>query len=175
MSLLDAITSAIANPNQQGSTDQLSNILNTVGAIAGSQSGSTNSTALMSAVGSVVQSALKDRHAQIGSTGVENLVNQYAGNGANAGAVQAIFGGQEQQVVQAIAQRTGMDANQINAMLPSVLPVVLNLLQSGAQTGSNTGSNTGGNSVLNSFLDGDRDGDVDLGDILSQAGRFLGR
>jgi uncharacterized protein YidB (DUF937 family) len=170
MSLLDAITSAIANPNQQGSTDQLSNILNTVGAIAGSQSGTTNSPALMSAVGSVVQSALQNHQAQIGSTGVENLVSQYAGNSANTGAVQAVFGGQEQQAVQAIAQRTGMDANQINAVLPMVLPVVLNLLQSGAQTGSNSG----GNPVLNSFLDGDHDGDVDLGDIFAKAGSFLG-
>jgi uncharacterized protein YidB (DUF937 family) len=170
MSLLDTITSAIANPNQQGSNDQLSNILNTVGAIAGSQSGGTNSTMLMSAVGSVVQSALKDHHAQIGSTGVENLVNQHAGDSPDPGAVQSIFGGQEQQAVEAIAQRTGMDANQISAMLPMILPSVLNLLQSGAQTGSNSG----GNPVLNSFLDGDHNGHVDLGDILSQASQFLG-
>jgi uncharacterized protein YidB (DUF937 family) len=170
MSLFDAITSAISNPNQQGSTDQLSNILNTVSAIAGSQSGGTNSTALMSAVGSVVQSALQNRQAQIGSEGVENLVNQHAGDSPNPGAVQAIFGGQEQQAVEAIAQRTGMDANQINAVLPMVLPLVLNLLQSGAQTGSNSG----GNPVLNTFLDGDHDGDVDLGDIFAKAGSLLG-
>jgi hypothetical protein len=174
MSLFDAITSAIANPNQQGSTDQLSNILNTVSAIAGSQSGTTNSPALMSAVGSVVQSALQNHQAQVGSTGVENLVNQYAGTSANTGAVQAIFGGQEQQAVQAIAQRTGMDANQISAMLPMVLPLVLNLLQSGAHTNAQTGSNAGGNPVLNTFLDGDHDGDVDLGDLVAKAGSFLG-
>jgi uncharacterized protein YidB (DUF937 family) len=170
MSLLDSITSAIANPNQQGSSDQLSNIMNTVSAITGSQSGGTNSTVLMSAVGSVVQSALQNHQAQIGSEGVENLVNQHAGDSPNPGAVQAIFGGQEQQAVQAIAQQTGMDANQISAMLPMVLPSVLNLLQSGAQNGSNSG----GNPVLNSFLDGDHNGQVDLGDILSQASRFLG-
>jgi uncharacterized protein YidB (DUF937 family) len=170
MSLFDAITSAIANPNQQGSGDQLSNIMNTVSAITGSQSGGANSTALMSAVGSVVQSALQNHQAQIGSEGVENLVNQHAGDSPNPGAVQAIFGGQEQQAVEAIAQRTGMDANQISAVLPMVLPLVLNLLQSGAQTGSNSG----GNPVLNIFLDGDHDGDVDLGDIFAKAGSFLG-
>ncbi len=174
MSLLDAITSAIANPNQQGSSNQLGNILNTVSAIAGSQSSGTNSTALMSAVGSVVQSALQNHQAQIGSEGVENLVNQHAGDSPNPGAVQAIFGGQEQQAVQAIAQQTGLDINQISAMLPMVLPSVLNLLQSGAQNGSQDGTNSGGNPVLNSFLDGDHNGSVDLGDILSQASRFLG-
>lgn len=174
MSLLDAITSAIANPNQQGSGDQLSNIMNTVGAIAGSQSGGGNSTALMSAVGSVVQSALQNHQSQIGSEGVEDLVNRHAGDSPNPGAVQAIFGGQEQQAVQAIAQQTGMDANQISAMLPAILPSVLNLLQSGAQNGAQNGSNSGGNPVLNSFLDGDHDGQVDLGNILSQASRFLG-
>lgn len=168
MSLFDAIAGAIANPDQQGSTDRLGSILGAVQAIAGSQTGDPgNSNNLMSAVGSVVQGALQNHQNSVGTEGVENLINQFAGSGASPEAVQTLFGGQEQQVVEEIAQRTGIDANQIGSMLPTLLPLVLQLLQSGA-------SNSGGNSVLNTFLDSNQDGNVDLGDLMSQAGRFLG-
>jgi hypothetical protein len=168
MSLFDVITSAIANPDQQGSTDQLGSILGAVQAIAGSHTGDEgNSSALMSAVGGVVKDALQNHQGNVGAEGVENLINQFAGSGASVEAVQTLFGGQEQQAVAAIAQQTGIDTSQITALLPTLLPVVLQLLQSGA-------SSSGGNSVLNTFLDGDHDGDVDLGDLMSQAGQFLG-
>lgn len=168
MSLFDAITSAIANPDQQGSTDQLGSILGTVQAIAGSHTGdSNNAPTLMSAVGSVVKDALQNQQGSVGTEGVERLIDQFAGNSASTDAVQTLFGGREQQVVEAISQRTGIDTNQINALLPTLVPLVLQLLQSGS-------SSSGGNSVLNTFLDGDHDGDVDLGDLMSQAGRFLG-
>jgi hypothetical protein len=169
MSLFDAIAGAIANPNQQGCADQLGSILGTVQAIAGSHTGDpNNSTNLMSAVGSVVQNALQNHQANVGTEGVENLVNQVASGDGSSNPVQALFGGQEQQVVNQIAQSTGIDASQISAMLPSMLPQVLQLLQSG-------NSNSGGNSVLNAFLDSNQDGNVDLGDLMSQAGRFLGQ
>jgi Bacterial protein of unknown function (DUF937) len=168
MGLFDAITSAIANPNQQGNADQLGSILNTVSAIAGSQGGSTNSSDLMSSVGGVVRGALQNHQATAGTEGVENLVDRFAGGGANPEAVQAIFGGQEQQALEAISQQTGMDPSQISGMLPTLLPMVLQLLQSGA-------SSSGGNPVLNTFLDSNHDGNVDLGDLMSQAGHFLGQ
>jgi uncharacterized protein YidB (DUF937 family) len=168
MSLFDAIAGAIANPDQQGSTDQLGSILGAVQAIAGSQTGDpSNSSTLMSAVGSAVQSALQNHQSSVGTEGVEDLINQHAGSGASPDAVQALFGGQAQQVVEQIAQSTGIDASQIGSMLPSLLPQVLQLLQSGS-------SNSGGNPVLNMFLDSNQDGNVDLGDLMSQAGRFLG-
>jgi hypothetical protein len=168
MSLFDAIAGAISNPNQQGNSDQLSSILGAVQAIAGSHTGNpSNSTNLMSAVGNAVQGALQNHQATAGTEGVENLVNQVASGDGGSNPVQALFGGQEQQVVDTIAQRTGIDASQISAMLPSLLPQVLQLLQSG-------NSSSGGNSVLNTFLDSNQDGNVDLGDLMSQAGKFLG-
>jgi hypothetical protein len=170
MSLMDALSAAIANPNQVGSADQMGSILNMVQGIAGSQNlDSGNTSALMSAVGSVVRTTLQNQQAQSGSSGVEAMIAQLAGSGNGAQAVQTLFGGQEQQIAQTIAQRTGMDANQIMGLLPMVLPVVLQLLNQVQQQGGATGAN----SVLNTFLDGDRDGDVDMGDVLSQVGRFL--
>ena len=165
MSLFDAISSAISNPDQQASSNQIGSILNTVSAITNSQQGG-NSADLMSAVGNVVRSHLQTQQNAVGTSGVENLVNQFAGSSPSTAAVQAIFGGQAQQAISAIAARTGMDANQIESMLPTVLPLVLQLLQSGA-------SNSGGNSVLSTFLDSNHDGNVDLGDLMSQAGRFI--
>jgi hypothetical protein len=168
MSLFDAIAGAIANPNQQGNSDQLGFIMGAVQSIAGSHTGDpANSTNIMSAVGSVVQNALQNHQANMGTDGVETLVNQVA-NGDASNPVQALFGGQEQQVVDTISQQTGIDASQISGMLPSILPMVLQLLQSGKS------SSGGGNSVLNTFLDSNQDGSVDLGDLMSQAGRFLG-
>jgi Bacterial protein of unknown function (DUF937) len=168
MSLFDAIVGAIANPDQQGSTDQLSSILGAVQSLTGTHTGdSGNSANLMSAVGSVVQSALQNHQANVGTDGVANLVNQVA-NGDVSNPVQALFGGQEQQVVDMISQQTGIDASQITGMLPTMLPMVLQLLQSG-------NSNSGGNSVLNTFLDSNHDGSLDLGDLMSQAGQFLGQ
>jgi hypothetical protein len=169
MSLFDAIAGAIANPDQQGNSDQLGFILGAVQSIAGSHTGDpSNSANIMSAVGNVVQGALQNYQANVGTEGVENLVNQVA-NGEVSNPVAALFGGQEQQVVDMISQRTGIDASQITAMLPTILPMVLQLLQSG-----NSSSGGGGNSVLNAFLDSNQDGSVDLGDLMSQAGRFLG-
>ncbi len=165
MSLFDAISSAISNPDQQGSSSQIGSILNTVSSMANSQQGG-NSADLMSAVGSVVRSHLQNQQNEVGTDGVENLVNQFAGSNPSTAAVQAIFGGQAQQAISAIAERTGIDTSQIEAMLPTVLPLVLQLLQSGA-------SNSGGNPVLNMFLDSNHDGNVDLGDLMSQAGRFM--
>ncbi|WP_404783371.1 DUF937 domain-containing protein [Altericista sp. CCNU0014] len=168
MSLFDAISNAIADPDRQANTDQIGSILGAVQSIAGSQTGDPgNSAALMSAVGSMVQGALQNYQANAGTEGVENLLSQVANGNAGSNPVQALFGGQEQQVVEAIAQRTGLDADRIGAMLPTLLPMVLQLLQSGA-------SSSGGNSVLNTFLDSNQDGSVDMGDLMSQAGRFLG-
>lgn len=169
MSLFEVIAGAIANPEQQASTDQLSSILGAVQSITGAQTGDPgNASPLLSAVGSVVKGALQNQQSSIGQGGVEDLINQFAGSGANADAISALFGGQEQQIVEAIAQRTGLDAQQINAALPALVPLVLQLLQGGASSG-------GGNSVLNAFLDSDQDGDVDLGDVMTQASRFLGQ
>jgi hypothetical protein len=117
MSLFDAIAGAIANPNQQGNSDQLSSILGAVQAIAGSHTGDpSNSTNLMSAVGNAVQGALQNHQATAGTEGVENLVNQVASGNTESNPVQALFGGQEQQIVDTIAQSTGIgQSNQCNA------------------------------------------------------------
>jgi hypothetical protein len=173
MSLVDQILSAVDNPKQQASTGQLASILNTVQQLSGSNH--TNPATMESAlsiVGNYVRSALQQKRAEEGYEGAQRIVNRYSGTYPNPQAVDALFGSyQVQQMVQAVAQRTGLDANMILEMLPILVPVVLNLLR----TGSNTQNPQAGNPVLNSFLDSDRDGDVDIADAMRLAGRFLSR
>ena len=78
----------------------------------------------------------------------------------------------QQQLAETVAQRTGLDANMIQGLLPMLVPIVLNVLKSGANARNPQG---GGNPVLNSFLDADNDGDVDIADAMQMANRYMGR
>ena len=99
--------------------------------------------------------------------------DQFSGTSPNSQAVNTLFSGaMQQQVAQAIAQRTGLDANMAMQMLPMLVPLVLQFLQSGTNTQNPQG---GGNNVLSSFLDADGDGDVDISDAMGMASRYLGR
>jgi Bacterial protein of unknown function (DUF937) len=172
MSLFDQIASAIANPNQQASTDQMGTILNVVQQLAGNHGVETMATqTVMSALSGHVHSALQGQQAMGGVDQVASLLGQFAGTSPNASAVQALFPGQQQQdVIQAVAQSTGLDANMIQSLLPALVPLALNMLQSGA---SQSPGAAAGNPVLNAFLDSDHNGSVDLGDALSMASQFM--
>jgi hypothetical protein len=170
MGLFDQILGAIDNPNQQANPDQLSAILNTVQQTASSQGvqpAATND--VMSMLGGYVRSALQQQATTGGRGQAEAIVNQFGGTSPSASALQAVFSPtQQQQVAQAISQRTGISSDAILAMLPMLVPVVLNLLKSGARN-----QQGGSNSVLDTFLDADGDGDVDIGDAMAMAGRYL--
>jgi hypothetical protein len=171
MSLFDQILGAVNNPQQQASTDQLGSILGVAEQLAGNNGIDPGMTqAAMSVLGGYVRSSLQDKQANEGSEQAQSIVNQFAGLGSNPQAVQALFSGsQQQQIINDIAQRTGLNSGMIQSMLPVLVPLALNLLQSGRSTQNAQG----GNPVLNAFLDGDRDGDVDIGDVMGMAGQFL--
>lgn len=173
MGLFDQILNAVNNPNQQGSPDQLGNILNTVQQLSnnhGTDAGTTQT--LLSVVGGYVRSALQEKRASEGTEQAQAMVNQYAGTGYNPQAVEALLGPvMQQQVVQDLIQRTGLSPETIQSMLPVLVPLALNFLQSG----NNAHNPQAGNPVLNAFLDSDGDGDVDMGDALGVASRFLSR
>lgn len=175
MSLFEQILGAIDNPNQQASPDQLGAILGTVQQLTNGQGldPSTTQTAV-SVLGGYVRSALQQQRDSGGADQAEALVNQFGGTQANSGALNALFGpSQQRQVADAIAQRTGLQSEQVLAMLPMLVPIVLNLLKQGSPTSPSGAPAAGGNSVLNTFLDADGDGDVDIGDAMSMAGRFM--
>lgn len=191
MGLFDQILGAINNPAQQGSMDQIGSILNTVQQVSNQQGINPSQTqSVMSVLGNLVRSSLQQQ-ASGGYSNPAAVVNQYGGMQPNPQAVQAVFGaGQIPQVVQAIAQQTGLNPQMIQSLLPLLVPVVLNLLKSGATNsqmnaqmggspmGNSNFSNApvnqaGGNPVLSAFLDADGDGDVDISDALRVAGQYM--
>ena len=188
MGLFDQILGAVNNPHQQANPDQLGAIIGTVQQLASRQGldASATQTAL-SVVGNYVRSALQQQRATGGAGRAEAIVNQYGGTGSSADVLESLFTpGQQQQVAQEVAQRTGLTSDKVMALLPILVPIVLNLLKQGAQPGNtstpaaqtasaNPANATTTNTVLNGFLDADGDGDVDIGDAMSMAGRFLQR
>jgi hypothetical protein len=182
MGLFDQILGAIDNPNQQASPDQLSNILGTMQQASNNQGIDPNTTqTAMSVLGGYVRSALQQQRQTQGPGRAEAIVNQFAGTNPSMAAVQALFGMNGQnQVVQAISQRTGIPPQTIQILLPILVPLVLNLLKTGASKSSTStatapapSSRSSSNSVLDSFLDSDGDGQVDVGDAIRLAGQFL--
>lgn len=174
MGLFDQVLSAVNNPGQRGSMDDIGGILNTVQQLSGNTgTDSSKMQSAMGVVGNFVRSSLQQKRVNEGEQQAQSIVDQFSGTSPNSQAVNTLFsGGMQQQVAQAISQRTGLDANMALQMLPMLVPLVLKFLQSGA---SSQNPQSGGNSVLNSFLDADGDGDVDISDAMGMASRFLKR
>jgi hypothetical protein len=172
MGLFNQILKAIDNPTQQASMAGLSNIIGTIqqtGSIYGADP--DKSQMLLSMLGGYVRSALQEKRESEGEDMVKNLVNQFSGTSANPQAVFALFSQtQLAQIVPAIAEKSGLNAATIQAMLPIAIPAVLSLLKTGA---NNENPEQEANPVLTSFLDADGDGDMDMNDVMNLAGRFL--
>lgn len=173
MGLFFEMMSAINNPSQRGSVEQLSAVLNTVqqlGASQGLNSAMMQST--MSALGSHIRPVLQRQSQSGGSQQLNQLVNQFAGGNISAElvqpAVQSLLTPQlQQQLIQGVSQATGLTSSTLQALLPGLLSAAMALLSMGASKPGIPGSN----SVLNTFLNSDRD--TDLGDVLKFANRFL--
>lgn len=171
MGLFDQVLGALGNPEQEGNANQLSGILDTVQQLSGAHQADTSALqSVMSIVGNHARSALVEQRDNGGEGQVEQIISQFGGTQANAGAIGAIFNApQLQGLLEEIENRTGMDANTVQQMLPTLVPLALNFLKTG-----NNGQG-GGNSVLSSFLDADGDGSFDMGDAMQMASRYLGR
>jgi hypothetical protein len=180
MGLFFEVLNAINDPNRQGSVEQLGSVAKAVEGLGGAQGLNPDvAQTVMSMLGGQVKSALQQ---QGGSSGMGDLLGQVAGGnlagmvgqaaagGAGLAGLQAMFPPQmQQQIAQGIAQKTGLNAQTIQGMLPTLIPAVMGLLN----MGSTKPGVPGGNPILNAFLDSDKDGDTDLGDVMKFAGRFL--
>jgi hypothetical protein len=172
MGLFDQIMNAVNDPNLQANAGQLAGIFGTMQQLGNNQGADASTMqSAMSVVGGFVRSALQEKQAEGGNDAVQNLVNQFGGTSPNIAAVTALFGSQLQPIIEAVAQRTGLDPNTIQQMLPTLVPLLLNFLKTGAPIQDQAGANP----VLNSFLDADGDGDVDIADAMRMAGGFLGQ
>ncbi|HIK45938.1 MAG TPA: DUF937 domain-containing protein [Leptolyngbyaceae cyanobacterium M65_K2018_010] len=170
MSLFFDVLSSINNPNQQGSVDQLSSVFGSLQQLAGSQGVNADQmSSMLNALGGALQPALKQQAGTLGAGQLENLVTQLAGPGGLASLQSAIPPQMQQQLIQAVAQKSGLNAGLIQTMLPKLLPVVMGLLGMGAAKPGRGG----GNALLNAFLNTNGAGGTDLGTVMKFAGRFL--
>jgi NADH:ubiquinone oxidoreductase subunit F (NADH-binding) len=170
MGLFDLVSNAINDPNLQANVGQIGGIVNGLQQVQQAKNLDGDSTnTLLSLVGTQVRSSLKQQ--QENGTNVSELLEQFSGTASNAAAVSALFSGtQQQQLIEMAAAKTGIDANTIQSMLPTLVPLVLNFLQ----TGKSTSGEAGQNPVLSGFLDADGDGDVDIADAMMLASKFKG-
>lgn len=173
MGLFFDVLSSINNPNQQGSVSQLESITNSIQQAANSQGvDASKMQSVLSAAGGLLGPLLKQQQGNLPGGQLDGLVGQLAGAGAAGGGISALQSlippELQQQLIQGIAQKTGMNASAIQGMLPTILPAIMGLLGMGSGTGMGGGSNP----LLNAFLSGG-DGNTDLGDVFRFANRFL--
>lgn len=174
MGLLTQVMGAIQDPNCQASMGQMGQIFTAAKQL--SQANNTDAATMQQAasvVGSYVRSALQEKRTQEGTAAAQAVVRQGSTDGTAA--LSALFNpSQQQQLAQAVSTKTGIDANQVLALLPMLIPLVMKLLKQGEPKGTASASNTSGNNpILSAFLDGDGDGDVDLGDMIGMASKFM--
>jgi hypothetical protein len=174
MGLFDQIVGALNDPQLQANVGQLDGLLNTAQQL-GTQLGASPETTqtLMSVAGSYVRSALQEKRSQEGNESVQAFVNEHGGTTPDPAAVRDLLSPQQQnQLIAAVSQRTGIDSQTIQSVLPMVVPMILSFLQTGANTQNPQQAQ---NPVLSGFLDADGDGDVDMADAMQMAGKFLNR
>lgn len=171
MALFNQILDAISNPEKEANPSQLSAIINTINTL--SQNYDANPSTINSAisvVGKYTKIALQEKREEQGETGVEELINQFAGTNANNQIVEILFSSpQLQNLMQEVETKTGISQDTAQEIVPVLVPLVLNFLQAG----SNSDKSLGNNPILSSFLDADGDGDVDIADAIKLAGKYI--
>jgi hypothetical protein len=167
------VLSAINDPVQQGSIDQLNQVINSVEQVASSRGlDSSQMQNVMATLGNLLQPILRQQQAQLGGQSqLANQLSQIAGTGSMAGLQSFIPPHMQQQLAQTISQRTGIEAGTIQAVMPQLLTSALGLLNMGASRPDASGSED--NPLLYAFLDSDRNSRTDLGHVIKFAGRFL--
>ncbi|MGF1570810.1 MAG: DUF937 domain-containing protein [Nodosilinea sp.] len=171
MSLFFDVLSSINSPNQQGSIDQLSSVTSSLQQLASSQGINPDQmSSVLNALGGALQPALKQQAGTMGAGQLEGMVGKLAGAGGLSALQSAIPPQMQQQLIQAVAQKSGLNAGMVQSMLPQLLPVVMGLLGMGA---TKPGVAGGGNALLNSFMNSGATGTNDLGTVMTFASRFL--
>ncbi|MEM6427231.1 MAG: DUF937 domain-containing protein [Cyanobacteria bacterium P01_D01_bin.128] len=174
MGLFYQVMQAIDDPDRQANMGQLGQMAAALQQVSRAQDADAGSLQqVVSVVGGYVKSSLNEKRRTEGTEAAEAIVDR--GSQSGTAALSALFNqSQQQEVSQAAAQRSGIDAAQIQKLLPVVLPLVLQFLNSGSSKTAKAQPGPGtSNALLRTFLDGDSDGDVDMGDMLNMASRFM--
>ncbi|MGB3788065.1 MAG: DUF937 domain-containing protein [Phormidesmis sp.] len=171
MGLFDQVMKAVADPSKQASIGQLTQILGSAKQIANENNADADTMQqAMSVIGGFVRSSLKDTRKAQGDDAAQALIEEGSNNGAAV--ISKLFNNAElAEMISVVAQKTNLNASQVQRILPVALPLVMKFLSSGNAKGG--AAKTTSNPILTAFLDGDSDGDVDMGDLLGMAGKFM--
>ncbi len=171
MGLFDQVMKAVADPSRQASAGNLTSILGAAKKVG--QQNNTDSDTMqqaMSVIGGFVRSSLKDKRQSEGDAAAQSLIEEGAANGASV--IPKLFNNSQiAEMISAVTQKTSLNTNQVQGILPMVLPLVMQFLSAGNKKGGAPATDS--NPILMAFLDGDGDGDVDMGDMLGMAGKFM--
>ena len=164
MGIFFEVLSAINNPQQEASVQQLGEITQSVQRLTqqnGLQPDAMQS--VMSQLGPMLGPLMQQK---MGGGGAGNmlggLMSMATGGDSGLGALTAMI---TPQMLQAVGQQSGVNSNVLQNLIPSLLPVVMNIMKMGNSTGG------GGNTILNAFLEGGNG--ADLGTMLKFAHRFM--
>ena len=162
------VLSAINDPQQQASISQLEHITNSVQHLAVGQGVNPHQMqSMMTVLGGALQTVLQQKQSELGAGQLASALGRIS----EPSMLQSIISPEiQQQLVQAVAQKTGMQASVAQVMLPKLLPVVMELFNMGAPTSDNVEST---NPLLSTFLNSGRASNSDLGNVMKFAGRFL--
>ncbi|MGD1896370.1 MAG: DUF937 domain-containing protein [Phormidesmis sp.] len=171
MGLFDQVMKAVADPSRQASASQLTQILGSAKQVAKENNADADTMQqAMSVIGGFVRSSLKEKRQAQGNDAAQALIEEGSANGAAV--IPKLFSsGQLTEMISAVTDKTSLNTNQVQGILPMVLPLVMKFLSSGNAKGGVPATDT--NPILTAFLDGDGDGDVDMGDMLGMAGKFM--
>jgi hypothetical protein len=169
MGLFLKILNAIDNPDQQGSVVQLETIFNTIHQVADERGVEfAQMQEIMTALGSFLRPFLQHQQRMMGDKPLENLIAQMTQVETTAATIHLLISPQlNQQIVQGISQKTGISANTLQGILPTIMTAVMGLLYMGV---SKPGASCS-NSILTAFLD--RDAEFVLGEVLQSTKCFL--
>jgi len=169
MGLFLNILNAIHNPDQQGRVDQLETIFNTLHQVAIKRGlESAQMPEILTALGRFLRPVLQHQQRMMGDNALENLIAQMTDAETTAATIHRLISPQlHQQIVQGISQKTGISANRLQGIVPTILTAVMGLLYMGA---SQPGASCA-NSVLSIFVD--RDTEFILGEVLPSSKWFL--
>lgn len=180
MSIFDSILSAVDNPEQKGSTNDIANIVGNVQRISQDYNVSPDTIAdAVSIVGKYVKGSLQQKREEGGEEQVNRVVDELSETSTDVNPdtpeenpnINVLFDTPiVLQMIEQIGARTGLPEPVVRSILPSLVNFVVRFLQ----TGNFQNNSLVNNPIAKMFLDSDKDGDVDLGDAMRLASRYLG-
>ena len=135
MGLFDQVMKAVADPSRQASASQLTQILGSAKQVAKENNADADTMQqAMSVIGGFVRSSLKEKRQAQGNDAAQALIEEGSANGAAV--IPKLFSsGQLTEMISAVTDKTSLNTNQVQGILPMVLPLVMKFLSSGNAKG----------------------------------------